>query len=202
VDELASRVDDGFADKISRRPGFVSYEFVDCGDGEIMTVSIFRDAEQADASRDLAQRWTDEHLREFDFSRNTGMRGQIRVSRAARDMLEPCHVGEARKFCSARRYSLRGGTVAALMHKVDEVFADRVETLDGFEAYHALDCKRGEILSLSLFLDQASAESSDELALNFVSEELGEFDIERTEVLGGEVMVSRAMAELLEPAHA
>jgi hypothetical protein len=36
----------------------------------------------------------------------------------------------------------------------------------------------------------------------FVRRELADFDIERTEVLGGEVVVSRAMAALLEPAHA
>jgi hypothetical protein len=28
-----------------------------------------------------------------------------------------------------------------------------------------------------------------------------QFDVERTEAIGGEVIVSRAMAELLEPAH-
>jgi hypothetical protein len=97
---------------------------------------------------------------------------------------------------------LRNGSAAALMHKVDEIFAERIEGLDGFEAYHALDCGRGEIMTISLFRDQASAETSDDLALQFVAEELGGFDIERTEVIGGEVMVSRAMAELLEPAHA
>jgi hypothetical protein len=47
-----------------------------------------------------------------------------------------------------------------------------------------------------------SAEESDERALGFVRRELGDFDVERTEVLGGEVVVSRAMATLLEPAHA
>jgi hypothetical protein len=78
----------------------------------------------------------------------------------------------------------------------------RTSGLDGFEAYHALDCGRTEILSISLFRDQATAEASDDLALKFVGEELGEFDIERTEVIGGEVIVSRAVAELLEPAHA
>ena len=86
--------------------------------------------------------------------------------------------------------------------QVDEIFADRIERLDGFDAYHALDCGRGEIMSISLLRDQASAEASDDLALQFVGEELGELDIERTEVFGGEVVVSRAMAELLEPAHA
>jgi hypothetical protein len=38
--------------------------------------------------------------------------------------------------------------------------------------------------------------------VHFVGEELSEFDIERTEVIGGEVIVSRALAEPLEPAHA
>jgi hypothetical protein len=35
-----------------------------------------------------------------------------------------------------------------------------------------------------------------------VREKLAAFDIERTEVLGGKVMVSRALAEVLEPACA
>jgi len=202
MDELARRVDEGFAEQIGAQPGFVSYEFVDCGDGEVMTISIFREAEEAEASRDLAQRWTEENLRDFEFTRMETLHGEFLVSRAERNMLEPGHVGAAQKFASARRYAFRDGSVEALMHTVDEIFADRIQALDGFEAYHALDCGRGEVLSISLFRDQASAESSDDLALQFVREELGEFDIERTEVIGGEVMVSRAMAELLEPAHA
>jgi hypothetical protein len=202
MDELARRVDEGFADEIYAQPGFVSYEFVDCGDGEVMTISIFVEATGAAGSRDLAQRWTEENLQDLEFTRMEALDGEILVSRAKEDMLAPAHVGAARKFASVRRYALRDGSVAALMHKVDEIFADRIEVLDGFEAYHALDCGRSEILSISLFRDQASAEASDDLALQFVGEELGGFDIERTEVIGGEVVVSRAMAELLQPAHA
>jgi hypothetical protein len=202
MDELARRVDEGFAEEISAQPGFVSYEFVDCGDGEVMTISIFREADGASGSRELAQRWTDENLQDLEFTRIGALGGEILVSRANQDMLEPGHVGAARRFASARQYALRDGSVVALMHKVDEIFADRIERLDGFEAYHALDCGRGEIMSISLFRDQTSAEASDDLALQFVGEELGGFDIERTEVIGGEVIVSRAMAELLEPTHA
>jgi hypothetical protein len=202
MNELASRVDRGFAEEISAQPGFVSYEFVDCGDGEVMTISIFREAGEAAGSRDLAGRWTTENLQDLEFTHMEALDGEIVVSRAKEDMLEPGHVGASRKFASARRYVLRDGSVAALMHKVDAIFAERIERLDGFEAYHGLDCGRSEILSISLFRDQAGAEASDDLALQFVGEELGEFDIERTEVIGGEVRVSRAMAELLEPSHA
>ena len=201
MEELTRRVDEGFAEDIGRRPGFVAYEFMDCGDGEIVTLSVFRDADQAEASRELALRWTEENLQDLEFGRLEALRGEILVSRAARDMLEPGHAGAARKFASVRRYRLRTGSIGELMHIVDEVFADEIEAMDGFEAYHALDCG-SEIVSISLLRDQAAAEESDERALEFVRRELGDFDIERTEVIGGEVVVSRAMATLLEPAHA
>jgi hypothetical protein len=202
MDELTRRVDDGFAEVIGQQPGFVAYEFIDCRDGEIMTLSVFREADQAEASRELAQRWTEENLQDLEFGRLAPMRGQILVSRAAEDMLEPGHAGAARKFATVRRYALRSGSIPALMHIDDEIFAGQIEAMDGFEAYHALDCGDGEIASISLLRDPAAAEDADELALEFVRRELGDFDIERTEVIGGEVMVSRANAELLEPAHA
>ena len=202
MDELTRRVDEGFAEDVGRRRGFVAYEFMDCGDGEIMTLSVFRDADQAEASREFAQRWTEENLHGLEFRRVEALRGEILVSRAARDMLEPGHSGSARKFARVRRYRLRSGSIGELMHIVDEVFADEIEAMDGFEAYHALDCGGGEIMSISLLRDRAAAEESDERAVEFVRRALGAFDIERTEVIGGEVVVSRAMAALLEPAHA
>ena len=201
MEELTRRVDEGFAEDIGRRPGFVAYEFMDCGDGEIVTLSVFRDADQAEASRELALRWTEENLQDLEFGRLEALRGEILVSRAARDMLEPGHAGAARKFASVRRYRLRTGSIGELMHIVDAVFADAIEAMDGFEAYHALDCG-SEIVSISLLRDQAAAEESDERALEFVRRELADVGIERTEVIGGEVVVSRAMATLLEPAHA
>jgi heme-degrading monooxygenase HmoA len=200
--QLMRRVDGGFAEDISAQPGFVSYEFLDCGDGEIATVSIFREAEQAEGSRALAQRWTEEELTDFEFNRLESLSGEIMVSRAARDMLEPAHVGGTAKFGSMRRYRLGNDSVAELMHIVDEVFADRIERMDGFDAYHVLDCGNGDIVSISVFRDQAAAEDSDDAAMEFVRDSLADFPIERMEVLGGEVAVSRALTELLEPAHA
>jgi hypothetical protein len=202
MDDLTRRVDEGFAEQIAEQPGFASYEFIDCGDGEVMTISVFGESDEAEASRDLAQRWTEEHLRDLEFTRIEALHGEVVVSRAAQDMLAPAHVGAAGKFASVRRYRQGSGSVTDLMHTVDELFADRMEEMDGFAAYHVLDCGGGEILSISLFRDQSAAEESDDQALAFVREHLGEFDIERTEVIGGPVTVSRAMARLLEPAHA
>src|SRR6202011_5660030 len=118
------------------------------------------------------------------FSRIESLRGEILVSRAGRDMLEPGHAGTAEKFGSLRRYRLPSGSVAELMRVVDDVFAEQIQRMEGFEAYHALDCGRGEIVSISLFRDQATAEKSDDRALEFIRDELSAFGIERTEVLG------------------
>jgi hypothetical protein len=202
LEELTRRVDETFAEEISAEPGFVSYEFVDCGDGEVMTISIFTKADAAEASRDHARRWSDENLGDFSFTRSEPLRGEIRVSRAGAKMLAPVHVSARRKFASIRRYALRRGAVEDLMHVVDEIFADRIQALDGFMAYHALDCGDGQVFSISILRDQAAGEESDELASAFVRDQLEAFDIERTEVIGGEVVVSRAMREVLEAAHA
>jgi hypothetical protein len=201
MEELTRRVDEGFAEDIGREPGFVAYEFMDCGDGEVLTLSVFAEAGQAEVSRVLAQRWTAQNLQDLEFSRLESLRGELVVSRAARDMLEPGHPGAARKFVSVRRYTMQSGELGELLHVVDEVFADQIETMDGFEAYHAFDCG-GEGVTFSMFRDHASAAASEELGLEFVRRELERFGVARSSVISGEVLVSRAMAELLEPAHA
>jgi hypothetical protein len=202
MEELVSRVDQGFAEEIRTQPGFRSYEFIDCGEGEIMTISVFCEADQAEASRELAERWTQENLDDLEFARIEALRGQVCVSRVDADMLENAHAAMPGKFASIRRYRLRSGEVAELMHIVDTVFADQIRVMDGFEAYHALNCGRGEVVSIGMFHDQDSAEASDDRALQFVHEDLQAFDIERTEIIAGVVRVSRALVELLAPAHA
>jgi hypothetical protein len=202
MDELAQRVDEGFAEEIRRRPGLVCYEFIDCDSEEIITISMFSEAHQAEASRAFAQRWTEENLADLEFHRIEALHGEVLVSRAVGPVLEPTHGQAMGRFASVRRYMLRSGDVPELMHIVDQVFAEQISGTVGFEAYHALDCGRGEILSISLFRDQTAAEESDERALEFVNQHLREFDLERTEVIGGEVRVSRALSEVLEPAHA
>jgi hypothetical protein len=65
-------------------------------------------------------------------------------------MLEPGHAGEDRKFASVTRYTMRTGELSELLHIVDDVFADQIEAMDGFDAYHALDCG-GQGVTISLF---------------------------------------------------
>src|SRR5882757_2348661 len=109
--ELARRVDEGFAEEVSAHPGFVSYEFIYCDDDEVTTVTVFWRGEQAEASHNHARRWSDERLAGFEFTRTEALRGEILVSRAAREILAPGHIGSTTKFTSIRRYALRRGFV-------------------------------------------------------------------------------------------
>jgi len=81
LDELVQCVEKGFAEQIRAQPGFQSYQFMDCGEGIVMTISMFRDAREAEAARDLAQRWTEENLQDLRFTRLESFGGEVLVHR-------------------------------------------------------------------------------------------------------------------------
>jgi len=200
--EFTRRVDESFADAIAAQPGFVSYQLIDCGGGDLFTLSIFVEPDQAEASRELAQRWTEDSLQDIDHTRFEAIHGESLVSRAASGMLDPGHVGAARKCVSIRYYRLRSGSVGQLLQRVDHVFVDRMRAMEGFEAAHLLDCGDDEVLWISVLRDDDALEEADERAARFVREELADFRLERVVSIRGDIAVSRANAELLEPAHA
>lgn len=201
MEELVRRVDDSFAELLRRQAGFVSYEFVDCGEGAVVTVSLFATEQMADCSAELAEEWTERMLDDMQFARAAVLHGEVMVSRAREEMLKATHA-EAEKVASIRRYRLRDGDMAELMHRVDEIFADELSRVDGIYAYHVIDCGEGKIVSITLCRDHAIAAQSDEMAHRFVSEHLAGFDIVRIDEMSGDVMVTRAIESLLEPAHA
>jgi hypothetical protein len=202
MDELARRVDEDFAEQLAEQPGFVAYEFINCGFGEFMTMSVFHTLEQAEASRELARRWAEDHRDEFAFPRLEAAHGEILVGRVAEGMLEESHVGSARKPVAIRRYRLGDGSVDELMRKVDRVFADRYQAMAGFEAWHVFECGPDEFLWISFVRDLSVADEFDERAWHLLHDVLREFRLEHTSGARGELIVSRARSELLEPAHA
>src|SRR3954465_15314301 len=80
--QLADRVRKDFADRLSERPGFVAYDFLDCGDGEAMSISVFRDQSQAHDSQELARRWTQEHLPDMELTITDSMHGPVLEDRS------------------------------------------------------------------------------------------------------------------------
>jgi hypothetical protein len=104
-------------------------------------------------------------------------------------------------YTSLRTYRISTGSVDALMHRVDRDFAEALSQEPGFLAYQAIDTGNDMIMTLSMFHTREQAEASNELAAEWVADELADFEITRVGVIAGETMVSRAAAEMLEPSH-
>jgi heme-degrading monooxygenase HmoA len=202
MDDLMHRIDESFAEQIDEQEGFVAYHVVELPDREVISISIFDGPKQAEASRELAQRWTETELQDMDLQRVEVLRSEIDVSRASEAMLEPLHAATGSEFCAVRRYELRAGSISEVLSRVDTSFAETVQGIDGFRGYMLLELGNDELVSLTFFRDRAGADASDDAAARFVSEELADFDIVRTAARSGDVHVSRARAEVLVPEHA
>jgi hypothetical protein len=103
---------------------------------------------------------------------------------------------------SVRKYKVDPEQIDELVRRVDEMFAPRIEAMPGFVAYKLLDCGNGIVITITTCHDREAAERSIELAADFVAKELEGIEIERVEATIGEVGVSRAIAEMLEPTRA
>lgn len=92
MDDLLHEVDTGFAETIQEMDGFIGYECLDCGAGTLVTISMFRDREMAEASTDAAAKWVQANLADrYDIDRLDAMTGEVAVSRAREALLEPAH---------------------------------------------------------------------------------------------------------------
>jgi hypothetical protein len=104
-------------------------------------------------------------------------------------------------YANIRRYRMGAGSVDDAMHLADIELADRIAAEPGFVDYQAIDTGDGTIMSVTIFDDEEGCLRSNDLAAEFVRDHLAAFEVERTDMFGGEVMVSRAADKVLEPAH-
>jgi hypothetical protein len=104
-------------------------------------------------------------------------------------------------YASVRHYEMSAGSIDSLMHRVDDEFAPALGQEPGFVCYFALDTGNSTVQTISIFHDKASAERSNELAAEYVRDNLAEFELTRTVVTAGEVLVCRVAPEVLEDVH-
>jgi hypothetical protein len=165
-----------------------------------VSISVFREAAQAEASRELARRWSEERLQDLELTITESLHGEIVISRAARELTAPDAEPGVGRYARLRRYRVGPGDLDGLLRSVDASFVDRVAAVDGFLGYRVIDCGRGELLSTGLFRDAAAAAAIDELAARFLADEVGDLRVDRTDIVGGgPVVVSRVTDALLAP---
>ena len=81
VDDFMAIVDAGFADTLSRHPGFVAYHVIASGSDQIVSVTLFRDEESAARSTPTAAEFVRERLQQFQLNLTSAMSGEVGVSR-------------------------------------------------------------------------------------------------------------------------
>jgi quinol monooxygenase YgiN len=90
IDELLHLVDTDFAESVQDMDGFMEYQVLECGNGEIITISTFRDRQSAEASMEMAADWVRDTLtRQYDLTRLEGFVGEVAISRACEDVTVP-----------------------------------------------------------------------------------------------------------------
>jgi quinol monooxygenase YgiN len=104
-------------------------------------------------------------------------------------------------FVSIRTYRIGKGSIDEVMHRVDRDLADAFAREPGFISYDVARTGERTVASITTFHEREQAEASNQLAAEWVAEELAEFDAERMGVMSGEVMVSRVSAEGPQPIH-
>jgi hypothetical protein len=101
-----------------------------------------------------------------------------------------------------RRYHVDDGDLNELMHRVDTAFADLLAAEPGFVAYEAVSTGLDTLMTISTFSDADGCERSNRLAARFVRDDLSDMTLSRLDTQMGDVAVSRAAQEVLEPSHA
>ena len=90
IDDLLHLVDTDFAESVQEMDGFLEYQVLECGNGEIVTITTFKDRRSAEESAEMAADWVRDTLtRKFDLARLEGFVGEVAISRASEDVTVP-----------------------------------------------------------------------------------------------------------------
>jgi hypothetical protein len=102
-------------------------------------------------------------------------------------------------FAAVRQYEMGAGFVSDFMRVLDAEFADILSRQPGFAGYYVIASGSDEFVSVSIFEDEDSAVRSNELAAQFVRDRLGEFELNITSEMSGEVGVTRVGSAAPQP---
>jgi hypothetical protein len=91
VRAIAHAADENFADRLAEMEGFVAYELIDCGSGDLITTTVFTDREASFRSNELAAEFIADHLSGMSLTRTVSNTGEVLVNRAKSDMMEMVH---------------------------------------------------------------------------------------------------------------
>ncbi|QEC46464.1 hypothetical protein FSW04_01960 [Baekduia soli] len=105
-------------------------------------------------------------------------------------------------FTTIRQYHCRPEDVEEVARAADRHFAGPLSEMDGFIAYQLIDCGSGHLFTTTVFSDREASLRSNDLAADFIRDQLGHAKIDRTSTTTGRVLVHRATSDAMELVHA
>ena len=89
IDEMFRRSDTHLAENLQQMKGFVEYQVLDRGNGEVLTITTFRDLRGAEESAALAASFVSDLGDSFQITLLEAFVAEVSMSRAKADVLEP-----------------------------------------------------------------------------------------------------------------
>ena len=92
-------------------------------------------------------------------------------------------------YLSIRRYKTDEEKVGEVMRLVEDRFLPKVREIPGFIKYYGVDCGDGLVAFINFFEHQGGAEQSNEIASEWVKENLSNYFPLPADITAGRVMV-------------
>jgi hypothetical protein len=93
-------------------------------------------------------------------------------------------------FSSIRRYTVRRGSVGELTHRVEEGFVPLVRRMKGFKGYYLVSGGQDVLIAMTVFETAEQALASNEVAAEWVRNNVPESATGTPEVIVGDVLIS------------
>ena len=99
-------------------------------------------------------------------------------------------------YAAIRKYEFDAGSVDEFAQRIEAGLADTLSAQPGFLGYHVIASGVSmtggeEIVSVTFFEDEETAARSNDLAADFVKDELSDFGLHLNSAMSGVIVVSR-----------
>ncbi len=181
TDEVMRRVDEGFVPIISDAPGFHAYYALYAGDGRLATISVFEAQAGAEQSNEMAADYVEEHLASLILDPPEITAGEVEVHEVSKD-------GERGSYATIREYQINAGAVDEALRQFNEGIVPILRDSPGFVEYYGLAAEN-RIAAVNIFEEQREAEESNEVAQDYVEENLSSILPLSPDITAGEIVV-------------
>ncbi len=94
-------------------------------------------------------------------------------------------------YTSIRRYKVKKDSMDELIRRIKAEFVPKISKLPGFQQYYVIKVSPGEIATISAFTDQEAVKKSDNVASEWIKQDLAGFIPPSFEIIQGEAVVQK-----------